>query len=174
MKNLHTTRTVAIIAALFFIGAVCVYAYALYHTSSMGGMLRERLQTIANSNEKIRSSQDLQGLYETSKEDRERLRSFALTQDEAGDFLTEIERMGTQVGVAITTNGLKVEKKKDTPDQLVIQFTLEGTEQAVRTMVQMLEVLPYPSYLSGLTLSEGETQYRGTVDIVVLLSEYDR
>jgi hypothetical protein len=143
-------------------------------TTAMGETLLQNTQTIENSNAKIRAYKELQGEFESTQAERRELSTFALTEDEAGDFLTEIEAVGTELRVAITTNALKVEKQKDTPDTLQVQFALEGTEENVRRVLALFESLPYPSIVSGFGLSyEKEGLVKGTVDVSVILVKYD-
>ena len=70
---------------------------------------------------------------------------------------------------------LKVERKKDTPDQLAVEFIIEGNELHVRKVISLLETLPYPSILSNLTLSvDTEVETKSTVKILVTLVNYDQ
>jgi hypothetical protein len=147
----------------------------VYATARTGSELTARAQAIADNDEKMRSLKSMKETFESSKEEREALSSFALTEDEVGDFLTEIERLGTGQGVSITTGALKVEKKKDTPDKLAVEFAIEGDAKKVRTVLQLFEMLPYPSILSGLTLVEPEgKEARGSVQVLITLVKYDR
>jgi hypothetical protein len=124
-------------------------------------------------NNKLQAYKELKATYERTTQLRSELEAFALTEANAADFLTFIEAAGEREGVRITTNNIKVEKKKDTPDTLVVQFVVEGKEQHVRRMVSLLEGLPYRSYLSSLQLSRTNDAYSATVDIMVLLVKYD-
>jgi hypothetical protein len=117
----------------------------------------------------------MKDVYERSREEREELSRFALTEDEAGDFLIEIERLGAAQGVSITTGALKVEKKKDTPDRLAVEFVIEGSESQVRSVLALLETLPYPSSLGTLTLALGAGEKtKSTVQVLITLVKYDR
>ncbi len=173
--NITKTTSVALLGAVFALLGVAACGYALYINSKMGAELTVRAQAIADNNEKILSLKNLRETYDRSKEEREQLSAFALTEDEVGDFLTEVERFGQLQGVTITTSALKVEKKKDVPDQLAVEFVVEGKEEQVRAMIDLFEKLPYPSMLSTLTLALNEgTKTKATVKILITLVKYDR
>lgn len=171
----HTTKTVALISVIFFVSAVSAYGYAVLMTAQMGQVLRSHFETIANTNAKTQVYYDLMKTFEASTQTRAELGAFVLTEGEAGDFLTEIEKVGTTQRVAITTHALKVEKKKDTPDVLAIQFGIEGEEENVRHVITLFETLPYPSSIEALSLVrniEGIT--KATIDVQIILVTYDR
>jgi hypothetical protein len=175
MMNMKTTTGVAIVSLLFAIAGFAACGYMVYVTARMGSEITSRAQTIADNNEKIQSLKSMKEVYERSSEEREELSGFALTEDEAGDFLTEIERLGKEQGVSITTGALKVEKKKDTPDQLAVEFVIEGSEAQVRNVMSLLETLPYPSLLASATLAvEPDKKAKSTVKVLITLVKYDR
>ncbi len=173
--NMTKTTSVALFGAIFALMGAAACGYALYINAKMGAELTVRAQAIADNNEKILSLKNLRETYDRSKEEREQLSAFALTEDEVGDFLTEVERLGQSKGVTITTSALKVEKKKDVPDQLSVEFVVEGKEEQVRAMIDLFEKLPYPSMLSTLSLALNEgTKTKATVKILITLVKYDR
>ncbi len=173
--KISTTTSVALVSGLFAFAGVCACAYMVYATARTGSELTGRAQAIADNEEKMRSLKSMKNMFERSREERQVLSTFALTEDEAGEFLTEIERLGKEQGVSITTSALKVEKKKDTPDQLSVEFAIEGSEASVREIIKLFEVLPYPSELVNLTLvfEEGGVA-KSTVKILITLVRYDR
>jgi hypothetical protein len=173
--SIRTTTSVALFSGCFAVVGIGTSIYMMYVTAMMGSELTLRAQTIADNNEKVRSLKSMQATYERSKSERQELSTFALTEDEAGDFLTEIERLGESQGVSITTGALKVEKKKDTPDFLAVEFIIEGKEENVRKTIELFEFLPYPSSLATLTLDTSEKeQSKSSVKVLVTLIKYDR
>lgn len=169
------TKLIAIIASIYALGALLIVSFVIYRVHTQGTQVEVSVQTIANSNAKIKAYKDLWVQFEATKEERSALSEFVLTEDEAGTFLTEIERIGTSQGVSITTSSLKVEKVADSADELRMQFILEGSESGVKKMITMLETLPYRSSLTSLTFTTQENgKVRSTVDLSIALVAYDK
>lgn len=168
------TTNVLIFSILFMLLASGVCASVIYTVGKMGGELKLRAQAIADNSAKIRTYKELLTQYKETADKRSQLDAFVLTENEVGGFLTEIERIGTAQNIHITTNSLKIDKKPDTSDKLLVQFGLIGNEENVRRMLTLLESLPYPSTLTALTLSHGkDTPTESTVDISVTLVKHD-
>lgn len=173
--SIKTTHLVLSIASLFTAASLAATVFVVYTVHTQGTELEGHVQAIANSNEKIKAYKDLLVQYERTTAERHALSEFALIEDEAGSFLTEIEKIGVARGVTIKTNSLKVEKQKGSPDQLLVQFFLEGTKEAVHQVITAFETLPYHSSLSSLTLSVlEEGTVASIIDLKVSLVKYDK
>ncbi len=168
------TNTVVLAALLFALLSMGVFAWVFYEVTTAGRSLTERVDTIADTRAKERAYKELTLQVAQTKEQRDALNSFVLTEDGTGAFLTEIEHLGTIQGVELTTNSLKVVTLKDSPDTLQVQFGIVGEEQAVKKMVTILESLPYHSVVSSLSLTkESGEKMRSVVDLAVTLFKHD-
>jgi hypothetical protein len=163
------TNTIALFALLFALCSGALYAWVFYEVMTSGQSLTERVATIADTRAKERAYKDLALQVANTASKREALNSFVLTEDKTGTFLTEIEALGTQIGVKLTTTSLKVEKKKDLPDTLQVQFSIEGNELSVKKMLTIFETLPYHSVVQSVTFTKEGGSIRSSIDLKVTL-----
>lgn len=166
----NKTRIIAIIALIYLAAACGIYFTVAREVALAGKSLEERVDAIVATNSKEKVYRDLSELVEKTKTERETLAGFVLEEEETGNFLTNIERLGVEQGVVLVTNSLKVEKQKDAPDLLSVQFALEGQEQHVRKMLTIFETLPYHSNVAALTfMREPDGTTKSTIDLTVTL-----
>lgn len=167
------THIVAIFALLYVLIATGVLAWVVYEVAQAGAVLQERVATIADQNAKSKVYQDLSNLVLRTKAEREALLGFVLTEDQTSSFLTDIESLGVSQGVTLTTDSLKVSEKEGSFNELLIQFSVEGTEENVKKMLSIFETLPYHSRVSSLTFSRDKTgKVHSTIVIDITLLKH--
>jgi hypothetical protein len=148
------TKLIGIISLIYLLVAAGVLAWVLYEIYTSGKELDERVALIADKHATSRAYTELSNLLLSTKSDREELTTYLLTEEHTSDFLTDIESFGPRLGVALTTLSLTVEEKEGMFDDLLIEFSFEGTEFAVKNMLEVFETLPYHSQVTTLTMTE--------------------
>ena len=172
---MHKTYVVIFMACTYAVVAFLIAGSVFYFAYTKGNELENRVQTIVNASVKLKVYKELWVQYEASAPERALLAEFALTEDEVGTFLTEIEKIGITKGVLITTNSLKIDKKPDTPDKLLIQFALEGDMFKIKQMIELFETVPYHSLINTLIFATEENGLvKATVDLSITLVKYDK
>ncbi len=99
----------------------------------------------------------LRRLADQSVDDRQTLDGFILQQpNDAIQPLTLIDEIwASQLGVKTTSIGIDT-KSGDSHDWVVLQFSIEGVPQSVRTMIQLLEQLPYVSEVTAISMRNSD------------------
>lgn len=168
-------KKIVVVAAVCGIASVTGFAGALYYVSGQGVVLRERAQAVADHAIQQQTYEALASLLESTKTERDELNQYILTEDETIDFLAEIEGMAAAEGVLITTDALTVIEVKDTDfNTLKINLSLAGQPSAMLTVLQILETLPYMSYVNKLSLDTtpiAETGITAKVELMVTLAK---
>ncbi len=171
----HKTKIVVIGATLYLIMSAVLLAGVTYAVIVVGKKLEDRIIAIAEKDARVRAHTSLQKLMEETREDREELSTYILTEDQTSTFLTNIESLGSEVGVELTTGSLEVVKKEGLFNELLIQFKIEGDESSVMKMHLLFETLPYRSKIAALSLSRAEGgRTESTLQIAVTLLKHDQ
>lgn len=145
------TKIIGIISLAYVFIAVAVLSSVIFEVITAGQALTERVTAIADKNAKVKVYSELSNLVKATKDQRETLSGFVLTEENTSAFLTDIESIGMSQNVTLTTDSLQVTKQDGLFDLLSIQFTLEGSESSVAKMLMVFETLPYHSLVSSLT-----------------------
>lgn len=164
-------KRIVVVASVCGIISVASFAAAFVYVAKQGATLRERAQAVANHAVQQQTYQALAALVTSTKDDREELYRYLVTEAETIDFLAEIEGLAATKGVTITTDTLTVEEGKDF-NTLKINLTLAGEERPIHDVIQILETLPYMSYINRLKLSTDPAGVvTGTVELRVMLAK---
>lgn len=145
-------QKLAIIALLAGLGSMGAFAGSLYYVYVQGVSLQARAQAVADHATQEQTYAQLAGLLESSAAERSELGTYILTESETIDFLAEIESLEAVGGTSINPDSLTVVDGKEY-NTLLVELTVEGQEPAVFAVVQILEQLPYVSYLNQITIS---------------------
>lgn len=166
------TKLIAIVAAVFFTTALCVFLWVLYAIVASGQELQTRLAAIEETNAKIQANNELASLLVSTQDERLQLEKYVLTEDETGIFLTDIEKLASSQAVALNTSSLEVVKTKDEPDKLQVEFEIKGRETDVKNMLALFESLPYHSIVSAFSLTRvGNGQVESSITLQITLLE---
>ncbi len=166
---------------LIFIGSLiylCVASLVLglgiYKVHKAGKELQNRLTAISEQNAERQSHTALARILAESEEDRNAIDAFVLTERKTSEFLTEIESLGSGLGITMTVESLAVLEREGAVDDIKIEYALEGEDASVRKMLSILENLPYHSKVVAGTLSRGnDTITLGRLELVLSLRTYD-
>lgn len=170
---LTKTHYIAFAALVLVLVASAALGFVFWEVHNAGKELESKVASIAERNAKVKMYTELSRLIEESEDERAELGTYVLTEDKTSAFLTEIEALGTRLGITLTTLSLSVAPQEGEFDNLQIEFSLQGTERAVKSMLSLLESLPYHSNLSSVSMvREGSNNLRATVKLSVSLSKY--
>jgi len=171
--QMNRTHFVKIFALVYLLATSALLFWVVYEITTTAATLKERVDTIAYTKAKEKVYKDLSVLVGETQVDRQKLTEFVLTEDQTGTFLTDIERIGQAQGVLLTTNSLNVVESVEGPDQLLVQFAVDGKEVAVKKMLTIFETLPYHSQISSINFeSDEEGNAKSTLDVVITLVDY--
>jgi hypothetical protein len=174
-------------ALLFMLCSFLGFAYMYLTVYTAGSLLTAQIIAIEQNVSKEKMVTDLELAMAKTKEERNAIGAFVLTEDKTSVFLTDIEKVAATQKVALTTNSLEVVKpvKKvasgtTTPqtqettaslfDTLAISFLIEGQEDDVKKMLHVFETLPYHSTVNMFSLKREAGGYaKGTLNLSVSL-----
>lgn len=149
-------QKLAIIALLVGFGSVVAFAGSLFYIYTQGISLQTHAQAVADHATQEKTYAQLAMLLESSAAERSELGTYILTESETIDFLAEIESLEVAGDTSITPDSLTVVDGKEY-NTLHVELTIEGPETAVFAVVQILEQLPYVSYVNKMTISRDPT-----------------
>lgn len=163
--NSHT-RTMLIIASLYFLGWVAALGWGFITVSAQGYKMESLATLQAEQMAKEAAVQTTAQITETTKAEREQIASYFVTETEAISFLAMIETTAVQMGVTLETTGLEVlAKTETTAAELKTNFSFSGKQIAVQRFLQALETLPYHSRIPALTIGLESDVWQGTVEL---------
>jgi hypothetical protein len=158
-KRSKTILLVAIVYSLVFAGLL---GNGLYLISAEGAKLEIAKTQISEHTAKEVAYAKTMSLLEVTRDNRDTLRTFFITENDTITFLTTIESAAKTIGVTLKTNSLAVlpETSTDgviTPSVVEIRFDFLGTQAAVKQFLVLLEHIPYHTAIPAVTLaSNGE------------------
>ena len=121
----------------------------------------------------------LMQLAEQTTAERETLTGYVLTKNEVPDFVTFLESFVTDERVQLDILGLNeaVSPKDQTMGSLVVTMELLGSRTDVKRVLEMIELVPYHSYVSSIVIAEsydpqvGQTLWRSDVTLELTLTQ---
>jgi hypothetical protein len=167
------------LGSLVFLVVACVVLFAMWrYVETKGAELLEHTKEIANHQARQQTYNELEQLIDSTKDDRDELSTYVLTEDKTIDFLATVEQIAIEQGIAMTTNALEVVEQDGLFDTLIISFSVEGPTERVYSMVHIFETLPYHAFVSGISFLHDQTSLspatKGTIELTVSLLQYDR
>jgi Tfp pilus assembly protein PilO len=112
----------------------------------------------------------LQETVASSKDDRTKLSTYVLKDEEIIDLLSLIERTALEQGVVLKTNSLTVVPIDDTFEELQVTVEIQGSFDGVLRMVRILEHIPEQSAVPRVMLTKSGTEtasWQANVDVRV-------
>ncbi|MFT7507784.1 MAG: hypothetical protein ACI92I_000952 [Acidimicrobiales bacterium] len=173
-KRAKKIGVVSIVSLVFACG-IMVFVWMYINTE--GERLQTQAREVADYNARTKTYTGLSQLINNTQEQRKELRSYVLTEEETIDFLSEIETIAQEQGVDLTTNSLKKAVEGDTFEDLLVSFSIEGSEKNVKKMLHIFETLPYHGHISKLSLRKEEENKvlvtKSDVELNISLLNYD-
>lgn len=155
MKNKSTPIPFLIFSAIVF--AVCVSSYVYMHTNM--SRLIDRTAVARNSvlSEMTKKgyAKELSNLYERTKEERGRIRSFFIGEEKAVTFIESLESIEKKSGSEMTIASIESDKPKE--DGAVIgsvkaRVEANGSWVSIMKTLKLAETLPYEINISKVRL----------------------
>ncbi len=165
----RTTKIVAIISGFVFLVSASVTALFFVMVEKEKKVYEERTLALAQANSDQESLRTLMTTLEETKVERESLVSRVLKDEEVINFLALLESLGSEQGVVLTTNSLKVEPINETFETLLINLDVEGSRDSVLRMLRLFETLPYQVFIESVQLSraDGSGAWKGLFELRV-------
>lgn len=149
------TQIIALVALVLLLVSGIGLWFVSSEVTRIGRELTAAVQRIADQRAQEQQLSELITLIDATKVDRNELGQYLLSEADTITFLADIERIGVQQGVVLTTNSLAVTDKQGA-SILNVAFTMVGQEELVLRMLDILENLPYESSLITLNLNYAE------------------
>lgn len=163
MKHHHSHIALLIIAA-----SVTLFVYALYgymHStvaSSLDRVLAGR-SSIAQQESSLNQENSLTLLHESTAQDRSKLRSFFVPDNETVSFIEAVEALGANTGATITLSSIDADnlenEKAGSIGHIRAHVDVTGSWAAVMKTLKLAEVSPY-----GVSVSKVRVDSSGGVD----------
>lgn len=171
------TKVVGLVSVLFLV-TTCVVLFGMWqYIQEKGSELVQQSKEIANYEAREQTYNELEQLIRSTKDERDGLFTYILTEDRTIDFLATIEQIAVEQGIELTTNALKVGEQDGLFDTLVISFSVDGPKERVYAMLRIFETLPYHSFISDVSFRNsseaGVLKVKGDVELTLSLLQYD-
>lgn len=163
------TQIIFILSLVYLISAVAAFAYVDYKVDTLGKVLEDQVSVVANRFAQEKKYSELNELILQTKEERDVLEEFVLSESDTVTFLADIESIGAQQGVFLSTNSLQVIENKNSNDVLQIKFLIEGSEEQLLHMLDIFEALPYDNEIESISLNKGE---KTTLNVTLNITLY--
>lgn len=170
----HTLHIFAI-AILFFVVAVGVTIGTHNLLGTAIQEYKQQLQLLANADERERTFFNLSRTLAESEVERAQLNTYFLDVVEIAQFLEMVESHARQSGLSLSSRTLSASD----PDQygvrqVRIPYSVTGQHDQVRAFIELLETLPYHSWLERIALEQvQDNRYSAEVEVVVSSYTYD-
>ncbi len=169
-----TLRNLIIALVLFCItGGGTVFFFTQILSNSQ--LLEEQIAAVDAQNQQEASLLRLQRLAQTSQSDREELSSyFLLRESDTISFLSEMELLAPSVGLSLETESLQ-QVSVGGKEWIQTKFNVAGSRQDIQNFAQILEIIPYVSRLTSVSMEKDrDGSWRADIIIQVQLLNYDQ
>jgi hypothetical protein len=145
-----------------FLLSATIFLYVLYSINQKGFQFAESKRVIGEHSAKEASFNTVQQLLTTTKDDREKIDSFFIQENQTISFITEIERNATAIGVRLVTNELSINPSTvdpngvKTPAVLIVGFDFSGSKYAVEQFLVLLENVPYHKKITSVSVAKSD------------------
>lgn len=153
---------------LFFSVGVCLYLF--YEIDEKGLLLEEQVAILAENNSKEETYLNIKRtVQETEKERANIVGKFFKDENDAINFLNDIETLAPSLGLAFQTKDLDSVIDKDKKTQAIkMSFVYSGNKDVVMDFTELMEKIPYHSYIDSLNLKElSDGLWEGKITILI-------
>ena len=171
MKKINSTLITFIFALGFMLVSAGAIMGLIYIVEGNAIELGDRVRAIAYNKAQQEERYETERLLEETKEEREALSNFVLTEGSVIDFITNIEAVASAQGLEFDTQAISPESTKDeTFDELSMSFNFSGQKSAVEYMISVLETVPHHSYIRDISLKQSEDRLKWTVRLTLVVT----
>jgi hypothetical protein len=160
MPTRHT-KTVGIIAAMFLVVSLGILSGLLYLISATSAKYSAQQTEVAKAQVHQQELSSLARLVEASADERNKLSSYVLSDQDIINFLALLETLAKEQGVTSKIQSLKTTKLNNTFDELTLTVLVRGSYTATLRMLTLLETLPYQSYVEKVDVSRDSSALGG-------------
>lgn len=149
-------------SVLIFLFSTAIFLYVLYSVNQKGVQFAESKRIIGEHSAKEASFNTVQQLLATTKDDREKIDSFFIRENQTISFITQIEQNATTIGVRLVTNELSINPGTvdpngiTTPALLVVGFDFSGSKAAIEKFLVLLENIPYHKKITSVSVTKSD------------------
>jgi len=160
--NKHT-KVVGLITALVFVGVATLLGGLVYFISNAKEDFSAKQVEVAKARMHEEELAAFTRLVEESEEERDKLSSYVLYEENIIDFLALLEALAEEQGVAIDIKSLNEAGLNESFEELQASVSVGGSYEATLHLLTLLETLPYQSYVENATVSKvSEDAWTGT------------
>jgi|GEM_PF-5274001 len=147
----HSTAKLLLISFICLLATSAVASYVLYTQQQEGQAIKESLYRLRVWESLQQPGLQKDGIDEAQQE-KDKLKSLVLkSESDTVSFLATIDRLSSETNTVVKVNNLEIKKTKEVGfDDLEASFSVVGDTQAVATMIQVFESLPYVSKIQSL------------------------
>lgn len=175
MRITKTAQLIILLALVMIAGVAGYYMFFVeIRDSNQAISLRtNELNTNFSKGEELRT---LENIARDTKEDRTKLDSFFITEDDIVVFLENIESLEGDTGANISVESISKKQVEESSiiEKLDLNITVNGTWRSVYHFLVLLESLPYHVVFSKVqytgsvsSLEEVEDEWRGSFSFSV-------
>lgn len=166
--NVSTKKTLSI-SAVFLLAMLALLAFLVIEINRLGVELEETVTVLNNNHSKEKSYQRLGRMVKDSEDARAELaKLFLQDKNDVIAFLQTIEDLAPTLGLELSTKSISTPKAEAGREIIKITFAYKGDKSSVVDFTQIIENIPYYSYISSLRLREISGQeWEGTMDLTI-------
>lgn len=175
MQNIFNSGKKWFIAALIFnLAAICLYGFLFWSVKEKNERVSQAANDIELKEKQVENAGALRLLAEDTALLREKVDSYIVGKDEAVSFIEMLESLGMERGVDVSVESVEAaDAVGDFPAQeLRLALRAEGSWRNILSFLGLVELLPYETRVSRVSLSRGaETEvgaWNGSITVSVL------
>ena len=132
-------------------GVICAYSY--YSLQAKETEYRNKLQLVADYSTQVDQATEAEVLLDRTESARLQLDNYFLTIIKIAEFLETVEQYARENKLEITSHSIETEVTAVEGISVVeIPFSVHGPEVLVVDFVELLETIPYHSYVDSLQI----------------------
>lgn len=147
--------------AILLLVALTAFIGVSYVVGIKKGELATQLETAAAAKAHERELASLVRVVNDTKQEREELDSYVLSDEGVIDFLTLIESVAKEQGVELKTSNLTEQDGGATFERVGALVTVAGTYESIAQTLAIFESLPYQSGITSIVLTKDADSENG-------------
>lgn len=168
-----STKKILSFSLLFFLATSAFAGFVFFEIFEKGDKLEQQKNILAENKSKETDYFKAQRLLRESEENRKNLSAkFFYGENDIVVFLDSLDRLALDFGLDLETESL--ERVEDDKKNKItkITFNFSGAEEKVIAFSELLENIPYHSYLDNLNIKRTELGlWKGRTVLVVTMQE---
>lgn len=156
MKSAFAHLPLLVLGLLTVSGVAFLYAYMYKAIDSSLNQAALAASVVASQEQNSAQAQDIVALHGNTSDDRTRLRSFFVPDNDAVSFIEELERLGPKVGSVVSLSDVAADDTAGLSPgsfaKISAHVDVSGSWQEVMRTLMLSEVLPYQSSIGDVTM----------------------